>query len=128
MNQFSISVNYNVLDEKRSTDIEALALRIESFKDKPDRQQTDAKNLLFIRDLREKYDSMNNKVMETIYFMISTDSKLMDFSMHHFKGETILCMLPSYWHTILLKYSARTDDDFKSFVSFLFNYKTMIKL
>jgi len=119
LQQFSIQVDYNVLSEEWNSDINELANRIESHKDKVDNEQTDAKNLLLIRSFREKHNSLNKKIMETKYFMISEDGKLMDFAINHFKGETILCMLPSYWHTILLKYSTRTEDDFKSFVSFL---------
>ena len=75
----------------------------------------DAQNCFLI----EKKRSDNNKnIQDTKYYLITTDQKLKKWDDGHSKDQT-LTLLPSHWMGLLLKYYSRTDDDFKSFVSFL---------
>lgn len=118
LKKFKITINYNLLDDdKMKKDIDKHNEGLFQYKHK--NCKTDAKNLVHLRMLREKKKAHNNKILETPYFIITTDYKVMSYCLDQFTNETILCMLPSYWHTILLKFSSRTYDDYKSFVSFL---------
>ena len=75
----------------------------------------DAQNCFLI----EKKRGDNNKnIQDTKYYLITTDQKLKKWDDGHSKDQA-LTLLPSNWMGLLLKYYSRTDDDFKSFVSFL---------
>ena len=77
--------------------------------------EIDAENILLIETLR------NGKVanlFETKYFLISTDQGLRRWDYQRI-NQTPIVLLPSQWLSILLRYVSRTEDDYKSFVSFL---------
>lgn len=75
----------------------------------------DAQNCLLI----EKKRNENNKnIQDTKCYLITTDQKLKKWDDGHSINQSIT-LLPSHWMGLLLKYFSRTDDDFKSFVSFL---------
>jgi hypothetical protein len=75
----------------------------------------DAQNYFFIEKKRAK----NNKnIQDTKYYLITTDQKLKKWDNEHSANQPIT-LLPSHWMGLLLKYYSRTDDDYKSFVSFL---------
>lgn len=76
---------------------------------------TDAINITQISMLRQDHqESFTN----TKYFMISADKKLADWEKLQNQDIPIV-MCPSDWLSILLRYSARTSDDYKAFVCFL---------
>lgn len=60
----------------------------------------------------------NISLIDTKYYFISTDQKLKLWDENHSLAQPLL-LLPSQWMTLILKYFSRTDDDFKSFISFL---------
>jgi len=116
------SVGFEETNEEISTVINNLALDIYSFKNKENSYFnrfetciTDAKNILLIK---EKRNGQFRNIFETKFFFISSDQGLRRWD---FKGKdaTPSVLLPSQWMSILLRYVTRTNDDFKSFVSFL---------
>lgn len=75
----------------------------------------DARNLLWLEILRK---DNNVSLVDTKYYFISTDQKLKQWDERHSIHQPLL-LLPSQWMALILKYYSRTNDDFKSFVSFL---------
>lgn len=75
----------------------------------------DAKNIFVIENSR---GNANRNIFETKVFLISSDQALRrwDFKRSQY---TPIVLLPSQWLSILLRYINRSNDDFKSFVSFL---------
>ena len=75
----------------------------------------DAENILWIEMKRE--NKVQN-IFDTKYFFISSDQSLRRWD-YQPEDKTPIALLPSQWMSILLRYLNRTEDDFKSFVSFL---------
>lgn len=80
-----------------------------------DTHRFDAQNYILIE---KKRNENNRNIQDTKYFLITTDQKLKRWDDEKSKNQSIT-MLPSHWMGLLLKYVSRTDDDYKSFVSFL---------
>ena len=77
--------------------------------------EIDAENIFLIETLR---DGKVANLFETKYFFISTDQGLRRWDYQRL-NQTPIVLLPTQWLSILLRYVSRTDDDYKSFVSFL---------
>ena len=77
--------------------------------------EIDAKNIAIIEKTRGE---KNRNIFETKNYFISTDQQLKKWDMARDNSVPIV-LLPSQWLTILLRYHNRSNDDFKSFVSFL---------
>ena len=119
LKSFSIEENY-----KTPFDSDIYDKKIEQYKDEI------AQIKLTKRDLQHRYDACNllwlelnrgnNNIslIDTKYYFISTDQKLKLWDENHSLAQPLL-LLPSQWMTLILKYFSRTDDDFKSFISFL---------
>lgn len=75
----------------------------------------DAENILWIE---KKRDNKTQNIFDAKYFLISTDQALRRWDYQR-EDKTPIVLLPSQWMSILLRYLNRTEDDFKSFVSFL---------
>ncbi|WP_289016400.1 hypothetical protein [uncultured Culturomica sp.] len=75
----------------------------------------DAENLYWIE---KKRGANNQNLLETKFYLISTDQSLRKWDFFR-KDCYPIVMLPSQWLSILLRYTNRTNDDYKSFVSFL---------
>ena len=75
----------------------------------------DAENILWIE---KKRNNKSQNIFDTKYFFISTDQSLRRWDYQR-EDKTPIVLLPSQWMSILLRYLNRTEDDFKSFVSFL---------
>ena len=117
-------IGFNDLDENYIEKIDEIADSIFSFKRlnsyNPDKIsdksiEVDAKNIGLIDEKRE---DKNKNIFETKDYLISTDHQLKKWDMER-KASVPTVILPSQWLTILLRYHNRTNDDFKSFVSFL---------
>lgn len=93
-----------------SDEIEALKKR--GHKDSHD---TDARNMYWIEKARGGVDA---RLMDTKYYFITPDQKLQLWDSGHSANQPI-ALLPSQWLALLLKYTSRSSDDYKSFVSFL---------
>ncbi|MEN9609462.1 MAG: hypothetical protein RLZZ628_276 [Bacteroidota bacterium] len=79
------------------------------------RNSYDAKNTYWVE--KKRGDSAKN-IIDTKYFFVSIDQKLRNWDFQRNENQPI-ALLPNQWMSIVLKYFARTEDDFKSFVSFL---------
>lgn len=75
----------------------------------------DAKNMVWVELARGNCD---NSVRDTKYYFVTSDRRLQEWDLHHSKNQPIT-MLPSQWLALLLKYYSQSNDDYKSFVSFL---------
>jgi len=124
INEHKITVDYKVYYDSKDKRIQQIITEysssIYSFKSKEKFEvlgssDVDAENIFLIEVLR------NGKVanlFETKYFLISTDQGLRRWDYQRL-NQTPIVLLPSQWLSILLRYVSRTDDDYKSFVSFL---------
>lgn len=75
----------------------------------------DAKNMVWVELARNNCD---NNVRDTKYYFVTSDRRLQEWDLSHSKNQPIT-MLPSQWLALLLKYFSQSNDDYKSFVSFL---------
>lgn len=77
--------------------------------------ENDSKNMLWIEKARGACD---HNVKDTKYYFLTTDRKLQEWDLYHSKNQPIT-MLPSQWLALLLKFFSQSNNDYKSFVSFL---------
>jgi hypothetical protein len=122
---FKIDTDYKMpfeeKDEKIEKQINDLSNSIGSYKNTDGANHgvnadlNDALNVTLVENRRE---GKNLSIFDTKYFIVSTDQSLRrwDYSRNN---ATPVIMLPSQWLSILLRFISRTNDDFKSFVSFL---------
>ena len=105
---------FNEKDEER---IEQYAEEIKQYKwQKNDNLHfNDARNMVWLELARNHCD---NNVKDTKYYFVTSDRRLQEWDLQHSKNQPIT-MLPSQWLALLLKYFSQSNDDFKSFVSFL---------
>lgn len=75
----------------------------------------DALNILLVQIRR---DDKSTNIFDTKHFIVSTDQSLRRWDYYR-NSITPIVLLPSQWLSILLRYISRSNDDFKSFVSFL---------
>ncbi|MBB3839784.1 regulator of replication initiation timing [Runella defluvii] len=123
--EFSIKEDYkspiDVSEEKTKKQISEFANSIATFKASEnansyyDSAYNDAENILWIESKRE--NNVKN-IFEAKFFFISTDQTLRRWDYNR-SSSTPIVILPSQWFSILLRYLNRTEDDFRSFVSFL---------
>jgi hypothetical protein len=115
--QEDYKIPFNEKDEKVLASIEEYKQEIKSYKGKgnDESHKFDALNIYLIE---QKRGANNISISDTKYYFVSTDQKLRNWDFGRNDCQP-LALLPSQWMTILLKYFSRTDDDFKSFVSFL---------
>lgn len=122
--KFDIEEDYKVHFDIKDSKIEELLLdmgsQINSFKSerRPSNLEAsilDAKNIQVIKHLRNGHYA---NIFDCKYYFISADQLLRkwDYSQNN---SIPIVLLPSQWMSILLRYLNRTNDDFKSFVSFL---------
>lgn len=76
----------------------------------------DAQNIYWVESLR---DGNDKKLEHTKYYFITSDLKLQSWDYEHAPSCQPVTLLPSQWLALLLKYTSRSKDDYKSFVSFL---------
>lgn len=122
---FKVTTDYKIpfdeKDEKISAKITDLSSDISRYKDSDSSKhnwtgdQYDASNVLLIEAKREGKES---NIFDTKQFFISTDQSLRRWDYYRSEATPII-LLPSQWLSILLRYINRTNDDYKSFVSFL---------
>lgn len=80
-----------------------------------DLHEDDARNMYWIECKRNGNDG---RMSSTKYYFVTSDLKLQMWDYSHSHNQPIT-LLPSQWMALLLKYYSRTNDDYKSFVSFL---------
>ncbi len=122
--KFDIKEDYKEHFDIKDTKVEELILdmgsQINSFKierrpSNIDASIIDAKNIKLIKNLR---NGNYSNIFDCKYYLISADQLLRkwDYSQNN---SIPIVLLPSQWMSVLLRYLDRTNDDFKSFVSFL---------
>lgn len=114
-------IPFDEKDEKTEKQIKELASSISTYKNNDgashgiNADSIDALNVLLVESRR---DGKNINIFETKHFIISTDQSLRRWDYYR-NTLTPIIVLPSQWLSILLRYINRSNDDFKSFVSFL---------
>lgn len=122
LNKFNIRIDYTDYFENDDKELYNIMSTITKYKEEDVSDiiiENDAKNILALKNLRYKKGDLNKKLLETKYYMISTDQALREWDYKENKNQTPLILLPSHWMAIMLRYVGRTSDDYKSFVSFL---------
>lgn len=119
LRKFNITEDYKQQygDIKDNEKIEQYAEEIKQYKrTKNDSLHVnDAKNMVWVELARNNCD---NNVRDTKYYFVTSDRRLQEWDLNHSKNQPIT-MLPSQWLALLLKYFSQSNDDYKSFVSFL---------
>ena len=77
--------------------------------------ETDINNVFDVLEWRKKNGI---SIWQTNDFLVSADHLLIDWAESTYSGIPIV-VLPSVWLSIILRFSGRTDDDYKSFCLFL---------
>lgn len=114
--------NYSV-----GKDAESFNKKIESLKQfkmqrrpqkkvSPESLQVDINNILYTLSLRKT--SNNQSIWQINEFIVSADQLLTNWSKEVFPGIPIV-VIPSVWLSIILRFSGRTNDDYKSYCLFL---------
>lgn len=104
-------------DDNEQKTIEAYTDDIQQKK-KTKRQnlhENDARNILWIERARGNND---HSIRDTKYYFVTSDRKLQEWDLTHSQNQPIT-MLPSQWLALMLKFYARSTDDYRCFVSFL---------
>lgn len=134
--QYLIGLIQDVISELKFLDISGLNGKInkqnfsadcESLKDyktsrKPDRNvskesvNTDIKNVLYTISIRKK--SSNPTFWQTNEYMVTADQLLISWANEVYPGIPIV-VLPSVWLSLILRFTGRSDDDYKSFCALL---------
>lgn len=121
LTQFSVVEDYKIpFDEKDVSvlsQIETYSQEIKEYKGKGSDESHlfDAKNTYLIE---QKRGTNNQSISDTKFYFVSTDQKLRNWDFSRSDSQP-LALLPSQWMAVLLRYFSRTDDDYRSFVSFL---------
>lgn len=77
--------------------------------------ETDATNIL---DIIKWRNGAGSSIWQTNEFMVSADQGLIAWAAKVYPGVPIV-VLPSVWLSLILRFTGRTDDDYKSFCLFL---------
>ncbi|MDO5039076.1 hypothetical protein [Clostridium sp.] len=123
--EFNIDTNYSDLLDMKSEiikkNVDETKLEISTVKSGNGEfsNETDAKNVILIEEKRKKQNVNTQKLLEIKYFLISTDLKLREWDYERRNGNQPIVFLPTQWLSIILRFTTRTSNDFKSFVSFL---------
>lgn len=112
---------YDTCKGKERIEVDKLARDIKDFKYYTSIKQAkvDASNIYQIQGLRDVHHYNFN---ETKFFLVTADRKLERWDKSRSTSLPIT-VFPSDWLSIMLKYVSRSEDDYKSFVSFI---KTVI--
>lgn len=86
-----------------------------SFSDKS--LAIDINNYLYIYKLRESKNGTS--FMDISDYFITTDGNLYEWGKEILPSTIPVAVLPSVWHSLLLKFKGRTDNDYKAFTLFL---------
>lgn len=104
--------------EKEREKILEMSSQIKSFGNgKPyESANYDAQNILWVESYRKTGE---NTIFSTKTFLLSSDRGLYVWDSKYHSRQTPTVVMPSQWLSLLLRYVARSKDDYKSFVCFL---------
>lgn len=120
MEEFEIKVDilspYSL--EKEKEKIQEMTSQIRNFgKGKPyETASHDAQNILWVEANRKPGEAT---IFSTKTFLLSSDRGLYVWDSKYHSKQTPIVVMPSQWLSLLLRYVARSKDDFRSFVCFL---------
>ena len=77
----------------------------------------DINNYLYIFNLREK--SKGSTFVDIADYLISTDANLCEWGKKILPSSIPIAVLPSVWHSLILKFKGRTENDYQAFTLFL---------
>lgn len=77
----------------------------------------DVNNFLYLKECREK--EKGNNFWDLQNYLITTDANLCEWSKTIIPGGIPVCILPSVWYSLILKFKGRTDNDYNAFNLFL---------
>lgn len=77
----------------------------------------DVNNYLYAYKIRESKRGSN--FVDISDYFITTDGNLYEWGKEILPSTIPIAVLPSVWHSLLLKFKGRTDDDYKAFTLFL---------
>lgn len=84
----------------------------------------DINNYMYIFKLRDRVKG--STLLDIPDYFITADSNLCEWGKRILPGVIPIAILPSVWHSLLLKFTGRTQDDYKAFTLFL-NLRYKIK-
>lgn len=113
-------LSYEVTDKK---DFTSLCESLASYKSNKDANYTrasikiDINNYLYVYNLRKL--SKGSTFLDISDYIISADGNLCEWGKEVLPSAIPIAVLPSVWHSLLLKFKGRTDKDYKAFTLFL---------
>lgn len=104
--------------QQKEEQLKDMAIRIKSLSEHKyfETAHNDACDILWVEMCRKPGEE---NIFSTKTFLLTSDRGLFRWDTKCYSGRTPIVMLPSQWLSILLRYVSRTNDDFRSFVSFL---------
>lgn len=79
--------------------------------------EIDVNNYLYVFKLRSK--AKGGTFVDIADYFISTDANLCEWGKKILPSSIPVAVLPSVWHSLILKFKGRTDNDYKAFSLFL---------
>lgn len=125
--EYSINEDFKQLfseDDSSTIDKYTEEIKAHKWQKNPNLHENDAKNMLWIEKARGDCD---HNIKDTKFYFLTTDRKLQEWDLSHSNNQPIT-MLPSQWLALLLKFFSQTNNDYKSFVSFLSIPKDKIEI
>lgn len=77
----------------------------------------DVNNFMFVKRMRESKQGYS--FVDISDYFITTDANLYEWGKEILPSAIPIAVLPSVWHSLLLKFKGRTNDDYKAFTLFL---------
>lgn len=77
----------------------------------------DINNYLYVFSSREK--SKGSTFVDITDYLISTDANLCEWGKKILPSSIPIAVLPSVWHSLILKFKGRTENDYQAFTLFL---------
>lgn len=108
----SLSKDKDNYEEQCSSLNQFKLLKRPNKKNSPEGLRTDINNILYIISLRKKAQSQN--LWQINDFIVSADQLLTKWAQSAYSGVPIV-VIPSTWLSIMLRFSGRSSDDYKSF-------------
>lgn len=114
--------NYSVGDDIESFNKKSESLKQYKLQKRPQKTisteslQTDINNILYTLSLRKKNNGQS--LWQIKEFIVSADQLFTNWAKEVFPGIPIV-VIPSVWLSIILRFSGRTADDYKSYCLFL---------
>ena len=79
--------------------------------------ETDVNNYLYVNSKRHNTDGGDFSNISS--FLISTDASFCEWNKETVPATIPVVVLPSVWHSLMLKFQGRSDDDYRAFSLFL---------